>query len=264
VADQTGPSVRRRARPLGPATVAAAIAATLLAAPALAYLLPTAAVLRHLGQRREALGLVTLEVTGTLQAEGASAERLAALARGGGAVSVAARVLLKVPGRCRLEVVGATPAESPWLSARDGKLAGGGGLEADPAAAALVHALCTLLASSTAGDPSAAYAAALGRRGIALADQSLGRFDGRLAYVIGGRPRDARPLLYVDKDGFQPLRLIAPEEGGLLDVRLLGWGSPTGGDWFPRAVEVSQGSALHLRFTTERASPNPRFPEGLP
>ena len=252
------PTRPRRARLL------LASAAALLAAPALAYLLPTAAVLRHLGQRREALGLVTLEVTGTLQAEGASAERLAALSRGGGALSVPARFLLKIPGRCRLEVVGATPAESPWLSSRDGKLAGAGGLDADPAAAALIHALCTLLASSTAGDASMAYSVALGRRGVALADQSLGRFDGRLAYVIGGRTREAKPLLFVDKDDFEPLRLIAPEEGGLEDVRLLGWGSPTGGDWFPRAVEVVQGSALRLRFTTERANANPRLPEGLP
>ncbi|HVO20725.1 MAG TPA: hypothetical protein VMU15_15805 [Anaeromyxobacter sp.] len=241
-----------------------AAAAVALAAPALAYLLPTAAVLRHLGQRREALGLATLEVSGTLQAEGASAERLSTLSRGGGAASAPARILLKIPGRCRLEAVGPTPAESPWLSSRDGKLAGAAGLDADPAAAALVHALCTLLASSTAGDASATYSAALGRRGIALADQSLGRFDGRLAYVIGGRSREAKPLLYVDKDGFQPLRLIAPEEGGLWDVRFLDWGSPTGGDWFPRAIEVLQGNVLRLRFTTERATANPRLPEGLP
>jgi hypothetical protein len=247
------------------AAFAALAAAVALSTPALAYLLPTAAVLRHLGQRREALGLATLEVAGTLQAEGPSADRLAAaLSRGPGPINVPARFLLKVPGRCRLEVLGATPAESPFLSLRDGKLSGQGGLEADPAAAALVRALCTLLATSTAGDASGAYSAALGRRGVALADESLGRFDGRLAYVIGGRTREAKPLLYVDKDGFQPLRLVAAEEGGLEDVRLLGWGSPTGGDWFPRAVEVAQGSALRLRFTTGRATPNPKLPEGLP
>ena len=39
----------------------------------------------------------------------------------------------------------------------------------------------------------------------------------------------------------------------MLDVRLLGWGSPTGGDWFPRAVEVWRDGEVQLRFTTERA-----------
>jgi hypothetical protein len=249
----------RRIRQLAAASVAAAVAL-----PTLAYLLPTSGVLRRMGERREALGVASLEVTGTLQAEGPAADRIrAAGGMSTGAATVSARFLLKVPGRCRLEVTGATPADSPYLVLRDGKLGGEGGLDADPSAAALVQALCTLLATPTAGDASGAFAAALARRGVSLADQSLGRFDGRLAWVIGGRPRDARPLLYVDKDGFRPLRLIAAQGGSMQDVRLLGWGSPTGGDWFPRAVEVIQGDQLRLRFTTEKVAANAKIPEGL-
>jgi hypothetical protein len=248
----------RRARLL----VAAALAAAAL--PALAYLLPSASVLRHLGQKREALSLASLEVTGTLQADGPAADRLrAALALpAGGPASAPARFLVKVPGRCRLEVVGATPAESPSLTARDGRVAGDAGLD-DPAAGAMVHALCTLLATSTAGDASPAYAAALARRGVALGEVSLGRFDGRVAYVLGGKPHDPKPLVFVDKDSFQPLRLVAAEGGALADVRLLGWGSPTGGDWFPRAVEVVIGDQVRLRFTTEKATANAKIPEGV-
>jgi len=237
--------------------------AAALALPVLAYLLPPTAILKRLGQRREALSLSTLEVQGTLQAQGPSLERLqASLAQPPGAPGLAARILLKVPGRCRLEIVGATPAESPFLVLREGKGAPEGALASDPAAVALIRAVCTLLATSTAGDASPGFAAALARRGVSLADESLGRFDGKLAYVIGGRPRDPKPLLFVDKDSFQPLRLIAAEGGPLLDVRFLGWGSPTGGDWFPRALEVAEGEALRLRFTTERASANGRIAEG--
>jgi hypothetical protein len=240
---------------------AAALAAT--AIPALAYLLPTASVLRHLGQKREALSLTTLEVTGTLQAEGPAADRIrAALAQPAGGVATApARFLMRVPGRCRLDVAGATPAGSPWVAHRDGRLSGDG-LEADAAAAALIESLCALLATSTAGDASPAYAAALTRRGVSLAEVSLGRFDGRVAYVIGGKPRDPKPLAYVDKDAFQPLRLVSQQGGALADVRLLGWGSPTGGDWFPRAVEVVIGDQLRLRFTTEKATANAKIVEG--
>jgi len=240
---------------------AAALAAAAL--PSLAYLLPSAAVLRHLGQRRDLLQLGSLEVTGTLQAEGPTADRIHAAAGqpAGGAVNVPARILIKIPGRCRLDVTGATPAESPALVVRDARTEGA--LEPDPAAAALVRAVCALLATSTAGDASVAYSAALARRGIALGDESLGRFDGRIAYVIGGRTREPKPLLYVDKDTFQPLRLMAPEGGAMQDVRLLGWGSPTGGDWFPRAVEVYQDDTLRLRFTTEKATANAKLPEGL-
>jgi hypothetical protein len=253
----------RHLRRLPLLSLAAAIVA--IALPALAYLLPTASVLRRLGDRREMLSISTLEVTGTLQVEGPAADLLNAAAGrpASGTATLPARFLMKVPGRCRLEVLGPTPAESPFLALRDGKLSGAGGLESDPAAAATVRALCLLLATSTAGDASAAYAAALSRRGISLAAQSLGRFDGRVAYVIGGRSGEGKPMLYVDKDAFQPLRLVASEGAALFDVRLLGWGSPTGGDWFPRAVEGVQADRFLLRFTTEKASANPRIPEGV-
>lgn len=243
--------------------VAAGLAA--IALPALAYLLPTSSVLRRLGERREKLSLSALEVTGTLQAEGPLADRLRAATGqpAGGIALLPARFLMKVPGRCRLEVVGATPAESPFVALRDGRITGAGGLETDPAATATLRALCTLLGTSTAGDASSAFAAALSRRGVTLGEQSLGRFDGRVAYVIGGPSRQPRSMLYVDKDTFQPLRLVAPEGGALVDVRLLGWGSPTGGDWFPRAVEALQADRLLLRFTTEKANANPRIAEGV-
>lgn len=244
----------------------ATAAGAALALPALAYLLPTSAVLRHLGQRRETLQLIALEASGTLTADGPTADRVnAALGRAtGSGATIPARFLMKVPGRCRLEVTGPSPAESLFVALRDGRLSGQGGLDADPSAVALVRALCTLLGTSTAGDASGAYTVALTRRGVALAEESLGRFDGRVAYVIGGKAREARPLCWVDKDNFQPLRLMASESGALQDVRLLGWGSPTGGDWFPQAVEAVAGDQLRLRFTTERVTPNPRFPEGLP
>jgi hypothetical protein len=238
------------------------------ALPAAAYLLPASAILRHLGERRAALELEALEVAGTFQAEGAAADRLAApgIARGpGGAVSAPARFLMKVPGRCRLELTlpGVAEADRPYVAIREGRLSAHGGLEASPAAAALVHAACALLAIPSGGDASGAYAVALRRRGVAVSDVSLGRFDGRIAYIIGGRARERRPSAFVDKDGFQPLRLVAAEGGALQDVRLLGWGSPTGGDWFPRAVEVFEGEALRIRFTTERAAANPKIPEAL-
>ena len=111
--------------------------------------------------------------------------------------------------------------------------------------------------TSVAGDASGTYSAILARRGVALADASLSRFDGRIAYVIGGRAKDPKPLFFVEKDAFQPLRLVSSEGGGaLVDVRLLSWGSPMGGDWFPGAVEVWRGEAALLRFATEKTVAN--------
>lgn len=247
---------------------AAALAALLAAAaPALAYVLPATAILRQLGQRRAALQLSTLEVTATLRAEGAAAARLAPLvgAPAAPALEVPVRLQLAVPHRCRLELAPADAAvtERPALATRDAQLAARGALETVPGAAALVRSVCLLLAQPAQGDASEIYGAALARRGVALPDVTLGRFDGRIAYVIGGRDRDAKPLLFVSKDDFQPMRLLATEGGALTDVRLLGWGSATGGDWFPRAVEVREGGALLLRLTTERAAANVKLDAAL-
>jgi hypothetical protein len=250
-------------------TLRRALAALLLTAalPALGYLLPAQGILRRMGERRAALGVYALEVSGTFQAEGPAAERLAGvgLGRPGVPFAAPARLLVKVPGRCRLELApsGLSDAERPFVAVRDGKLSGHGGLEAVPAAVALVRAVCALLAVPVVGDASEAYAQALGKRGVALADATLGRFDGRIAYVLGGRARDTKPLVFVDKDAFLPLRLVSPEGGLLSDVRLLGWGSPTGGDWFPRAAEVWDRDVLRIRFTTEKAAANPKLADAL-
>jgi len=245
--------------------LAAAALAAALPALALGYVLPVQGILRRLGEKRASLSLDALEVVGTLQAEGRGSERLSTAVGGAPSArpSAPARLLVKIPGRCRLELGSpeVPQAERPWLSLRDGKASGP--LAELPAAAALLRAVCTLLAVPPAGDASEAYASALGRRGVALGDAALGRFEGRVAYVVGGRARDARPLAWVDKETFQPLRLQAQDGGSPWDVRLLGWGSPTGGDWFPRAVEAWEGAELRMRLTTERVAPNPRLPDTL-
>ncbi len=247
---------------------AAAALALAAAGPAVAYVLPVPGILKRMGERRATLELASLVVAGTLVAEADAADRIGTALgqrQGGATVSVPARLDLKIPGRCRLELAPSGVAEGarPFVSVRDGKLASGGGLGDVPAAVALVRGLCTLLAVPSAGDASAAYAAALGRRGVPLQDATLGRFDGQIAYVIGARANDPKPRVFVAKDGFQPLRLVAADGGALEDVRLLGWGSPTGGDWFPRAAEVWEGDRAKLRFATERAAANVKLAELL-
>jgi len=243
----------------------AAAALLALAGPAAAYVLPPEAVLKKAAERRAALEVTAVEAAGTLELRGAALARLGALAPPGAAsLSLPARILVKTPGKVRLELQPADAAEGerPVVAVRDDRLAGRGGLEATPAAAALVRAVAALLAAPTGGEGKA-LAEALVRRGVTLDESALARFNGRIALVIGGKAADARPLALFDKESWMPLRLLAQEGGARLDVRLLDWASPTGGDWFPRAVEVWDGAALLLRFTTERATGNPRLPEPL-
>jgi hypothetical protein len=245
--------------------VALALAAAL---PAAAYVLPAAGILRRMGERRAALSLSSLEVEGMLVAEGAAAEPLAqaiGARAAGGPAGVPAVFRMKVPGRCRLELEPPDVPESarPFVAVKNDRVSGAGGLDRLPAAVAFVRSACALLATQVSGDATGTYAAALQRRGVALTDSSLGRFDGKIAWVLGGRAGAARPLLYVEKDGFQPLRLISTEGGALLDARLLGFGSPMGGDWFPRALEIWSGDAALLRFATEKATANPKLADLL-
>jgi len=247
---------------------AAALLAAAVALPALAYVLPTPAILRAMGEKRAETGIVSLEATGLLEAWGAAAERVA-LAAGlrtlGGRVSVPARFSLKSPGRCRIELLplGLPEADRPHASVRDGALAGRG-LDTTASVAALLRSTCALLAvPPVAAGAATAYAEGLGRRGVALGDASLGRFGGRIAYVLGGRARDARPLAFVDKESYHPLRLVASDGGALLDTRLVGWGSPVGGDWFPRAIEVHERESLLLRFSAEKVIANPKLPDAI-
>ncbi|MFL5264230.1 MAG: hypothetical protein ACJ79E_17915 [Anaeromyxobacteraceae bacterium] len=254
----------------------AALALALAAAPAAAYLPPATAILKRVAQRRDDVGAAALQVGGTLTfsgeaARGAAASGIAATpgAATGADLTVPATLFVKTPGRCRLELSPAgaptTAADRPAASLRGGRLSGRRGLEALPAVAALVEGVCALIGEKGAGgsEPERAFAQALAARGVALTDVALGRMGGRVAWVIGGRPQDARPQAWIDKQAFQPLRLIARFGDATRDVRLLDFGSPVGGDRFPRAVEIWDGTQLEARFTAERVLANPKLPDAI-
>ncbi len=246
----------------------AALVAAAIALPAPAYVPPPHAVLKRLAQKREEAALHAFEVRGTLSFSGDAAVAAAAAAGlplAGGDLSVPAVLSAKTPGRCRLELVGpAAPASAPAVVVRRGKLSGARGLDHVHAAAALAAGVCALLGERpTGGEPDRVYAEALSRAGVPVGEVTFGRLGTRVAYVIGARPTEAKPQAWIDKRSFQPVRIVAPVGGALADVRLLDWGSPTGGDWFPRAVEVWDGKALQARFTTEKVTANPRLPDSL-
>jgi hypothetical protein len=241
------------------ATAAAIAVGLLTAAPALAYLLHGSAILRKASETRAGLELTAVEATGVLELRGAALPA-------GGPPTTTARLLVKTPGRARLELLVADAAEGerPAVMVREERLAGRGGLERQPALAALVRGLATLLAWSPGADGQA-LGEALARRGVRLDEVSLGRFNGRLAWVLGGRLNDPRlpPLALIDKESWMPLRLSVAEGGASYDLRFLDWASAVGADRLPRAIEVWQGSELLVRFNTEKTTANPRLADSL-
>lgn len=246
-----------------------AAATALLAAPAAAYVLPAGAVLKRLSQKREQQALAAVEVRGTLSFAGEDAARAqeAGLPLLPGEASAPAFVTIKTPGRCRLELAlaGTAPEERPAVTLRGTKVGGGRGLERSPGAVALVQGLCALLGERPGGTaPERPYAQALSALGVSLDEVTLGRTGGRVAFVVGGRARDDRPLAWIDKQNFQPLRIAAALGGAARqEVRLADWGSAIGGDLFPRLVEVYAGGQLRLRFTAEKVVANPKVPDSI-
>ena len=249
--------------------IAVALAALLSAVPALGYLLPVTGILKRLAQRREDLALGSLEVRGTFLM-GGEAAKAASQATGiallGSELSVSAIVSIKMPGRCRLELAppDLSDADRPAVVVRQGKVTGAKGLERTAQAQALLRGVCAVLGERPGGaEPDRPYAEELARMGVALGDVYLGRFGGRVAYVLGARPQERKAQVWVDKQTFQPVRVVSTFAGTLFDVRLLDYGSPVGGDWFPRAVEVHEGGELRARFATEKVVANPRIPDAV-
>ena len=87
---------------------------------------------------------------------------------------------------------------------------------------------------------------------------SLGRIDKRIAYVIGGRSWETdKPQLWIDKEYLVPIRLITKgEDGAMIDVRLLGWGSGSTDEWYPRRIETWRNGTLVEATTYDRARLN--------
>lgn len=75
---------------------------------------------------------------------------------------------------------------------------------------------------------------------------SIGRLMDRTVYVIGAGPREpTRPQLWLYKDNFAPARLVT-QDG--LELRLLEYGNPAAGEWFPRFFELWNADRLAARF----------------
>jgi hypothetical protein len=96
---------------------------------------------------------------------------------------------------------------------------------------------------------------------------SYGRFDGRVAYVIGAKPWESdKPQVWLDKDSLLLLRIMMPAgQSGTSsrELRLLGYGSPEGGSWFPKVIEDWEGGALRQRSVTRAVDKNEELERAL-
>jgi hypothetical protein len=104
------------------------------------------------------------------------------------------------------------------------------------------------------------------RYGVDAELSSLGRFEGRIAFVLGTNdPDDSVSQLWIDKDTFRPIRWIvakndAESPGDFLDIRYFQW-KHVGKLWYPFRVEFHNGERLVREIRVDDVVVDPGFDE---
>ncbi len=103
--------------------------------------------------------------------------------------------------------------------------------------------------------------------GIDVAVSSLGKFDDRIAFVIGAEfPDETAPQIWVDKETFQPQRLIIPsaddDRSGIMEIRYTDW-QPIGKTWYPMHIEFIQDGMTVRAVEVSNYQINPLFSEDI-
>lgn len=104
--------------------------------------------------------------------------------------------------------------------------------------------------------------------GVAAEVSSIGRFQGRIGYVLGAQyPDETVPQLWLDKETFRPMRWLlrpaaATNPGQALEVRYEDW-RKAASIWYPERIEFFQGDRLLRRMQVQRTLVDPELADRL-
>ncbi|HUU01116.1 MAG TPA: hypothetical protein VM425_06750 [Myxococcota bacterium] len=208
-----------------------ALAAILIAVPALAYIPPASFLMQKMAQKRAEIGQQRLKVS--MQCSLGKGEKHAET------------LYLKVPGLVRRERDGGIV--DLCRSGRCYRLQG----DAKPTPLPDWSYLPYLFFAESAD--SSRYERLLKSLGVNTKVDTITRCFSRLAIVLGAKnwERD-RPQFWLDKDLFLPLRLMVKDGSSLVDIVWIDWGSKTAGDWFPARLSIrSDGRTTEECSVTE-------------
>ncbi len=104
--------------------------------------------------------------------------------------------------------------------------------------------------------------------GVNVSISSIGRFQGKLAYIIGAKyPDETVPQIWVNKETFRPFRWIitgnskeGPEDS--LEVRYLEW-REVDSIWYPMRIEFFRNHVLCREILVQNIRVNPSLPREL-
>jgi outer membrane lipoprotein-sorting protein len=104
--------------------------------------------------------------------------------------------------------------------------------------------------------------------GVDVTVSSLGRFQGKPAYVLGAQyPDETTPQVWLDKDTFRPFRWIMTNKAGesqenSIEVRYLEW-NKVHHTWYPMRIEVFMAGILVREIHVQNIKVNPSFSKEL-
>jgi outer membrane lipoprotein-sorting protein len=104
--------------------------------------------------------------------------------------------------------------------------------------------------------------------GVDVMVSSLGRFQGKPAYVLGARyPDETAPQIWLDKDTFRPFRWIMTSKSeqnreNRLEVRYFEW-QKVQNAWYPMRIEFFMAGVLVREIHVQNISVNSSFSEEL-
>ena len=93
---------------------------------------------------------------------------------------------------------------------------------------------------------------------------SLGRFRGKIAYIVGAQyPDESTPQIWIDKDTFRPIRWIISKKGrhgrqDTTEFRYVEW-KRFDNNWYPMRIEIYQDDTLLREIVVNHVEVNPSF-----
>jgi outer membrane lipoprotein-sorting protein len=104
--------------------------------------------------------------------------------------------------------------------------------------------------------------------GVDVTVSSLGRFQGKPAYVLGAQyPDETTPQVWLDKDTFRPFRWIMTSKAGQsrensIEVRYVEW-QKVHHTWYPMRIEFFMAGILVREIHVQNIKVNPSFSKKL-
>lgn len=231
---------------------------TVLLAALLAFVMPTSGVLKRYASNRDGLSTSAMKAEGVAVISPVLAKDLAPLLGinwNSGDLNVNATLLVRLPGRCRLEL--STPESTKTIavsSANGTKHTEGGEV---PALSAALTQACAVLAVRSGDESSTRENLVRILQGLKIDTRSvaLARLDDsvrNVSYLIGNRA-EGQPQFWVSKENFLPSRLKYADDKGTWDLRFTDFESQATDDVWPRVLEILKGSEPQLRVMILKA-----------